>query len=245
MPFEIYFFPGEGLLKFIFSWRKPFEFFFSKEAFWNLFFPRGRFGIFFSLYKPIKKVPKFIFLSQNLTKFIFSWGRPFWNLFFSWGRPLENYIFLRKAFWNLFFSRRSTSNFFFLNFLRPHPQIINGHPLTAEIQNRIRWCCISRVGFLPLRDGIYFIEEMSVIPFHWCHQIGIPLVVFYSGWQRSLAFARLQLKIKIVGQMLRSNAETRICTPLFVAMYFAMWSRSNFGSRSKVMIKCLAHSGQY
>ena len=50
------FFTGEGLLKFIFL---------SREAFLNLFFPGGGFD-FFSLYKPIKNLPKFFFLSHEI-----------------------------------------------------------------------------------------------------------------------------------------------------------------------------------
>ena len=39
----------------------------------------------------------------------------------SWvGRRLKNYFFLEKGLWNLF-----------LDFLRPHPQIINGRPLKS------------------------------------------------------------------------------------------------------------------
>ncbi len=42
-----------------------------------------------------------------------------WKLFF----------FLEKAFWNLFFPGEGPLKFLFLDFLWPHPEIINGHPL--------------------------------------------------------------------------------------------------------------------
>ncbi len=48
---------------------------------------------FFSLYEPIKKLPKFIFLGEGLLRFIFFWGRPF-----------EIYFFLEKGL-QIFFSR--------------------------------------------------------------------------------------------------------------------------------------------
>ena len=48
---------------------------------------------------------------------------------FSSARPLKIYFFLESASQNLFFSREGPPKLFFLDFLWPHPQIINGRPL--------------------------------------------------------------------------------------------------------------------
>ncbi len=133
MPFENYFFLEKATWDLFFPGEGPLKFFFSREAFWNLFFPGGGFEIFFSLYEPIKKLPKIFFFShENFSGFIFSWGGHF-----------EIYFFLGKAFWDLFFPgegllrfifswRRPSEILFFLDFLRP-PQIINGRPLRYKL----------------------------------------------------------------------------------------------------------------
>ncbi len=100
------FFLRECLLKIIFSWKRPFEFFFPGRPL-NFFFSWRWLRNFFSVYKPIKKVPNF-----------------------SWGRPSEIYLFLRKGL-----------RFFFLDFLGPHPQIINGRPLRLSSHHSLS--CLS------------------------------------------------------------------------------------------------------
>ncbi len=111
------FFPGEGLLRFIFSRRRPFKNYFFKGGLVKFIFSRGLFGIFFPLYKPIKKVPNIFFshlcnwvwqslVALNLISIILY--HPFCVVFwewipnsgfiFSWGGPFEIYFFLEKAF---------------------------------------------------------------------------------------------------------------------------------------------------
>ena len=55
------------------------------------------------------------------------------NLFFPgnppYKRPLKIYYFLESASQNLFFPGEGPPKIFFLDFFRPHPQIINGRPL--------------------------------------------------------------------------------------------------------------------
>ncbi len=124
MPFENYF-----------SWRRPLEiYFFLEKAFWDYFFPGRSFEIyfflglasnFFSLYKPIRKLPNLVFLSQKfyfldyffreegLLRFIFSWRRPFEIYFFFW--------------------KRASECFFSSHFLWASPQIINGRPLSKVL----------------------------------------------------------------------------------------------------------------
>ena len=131
MPFENYFFlekaswdlffPGEGLLRFIFFPGRPFEiyfflgvaskiFFLSQKYFWIYFFLRRAFWDLF-------------FLEEGLLRFIFSWGMPF-----------EIYFFLEKGL-----------QFFFLDFLRALPQIINGRPLRViccqTSMKDLNWLC--------------------------------------------------------------------------------------------------------
>ncbi len=81
---------------------------------------------------------------MDLNEFIFSTGRPFEN-YFSQRRPLKINFSLEKALfpgegilkfifslgWHseIYFFLKKGSQIFFLDFLRPHPQIINGCPL--------------------------------------------------------------------------------------------------------------------
>ncbi len=101
------FFPEEGLLRLIFSWRRPFDIFFQgglliSDSLLKFIFSWGWLRSFFSLYEPIKRWP-FFFSHDNFSGFIFSWGRPlffledgFQDFFFSIssgpppnGRPLR------------------------------------------------------------------------------------------------------------------------------------------------------------
>ncbi len=126
-----------------FSWRRPFEIFFSGEAFRNLFFPGGGFD-FFSLYRPIKKLPKIVFFShKNFSGFIFSWGGPF-EIYFFLGKAFWYLFFLGKAFWDLFFPGEGPARFFF-SISPASPQIINGRPLWSLFAPNlgvIAFCCI-------------------------------------------------------------------------------------------------------
>ena len=82
------FFPREDLLEIIFSRRRSLGiYFFPENPFWNeLFFQGGLLEFifswgwlpnFFPLYKPIKKVPKFFFLSRKFVWIYFSLGEAF------------------------------------------------------------------------------------------------------------------------------------------------------------------------
>ena len=57
------------------------------------------------------------------------------NILHNWSStwPLEIYFFLRKAFEIYFFPDVHLQNFFFLEFLRPYPQIINGRPHRSPV----------------------------------------------------------------------------------------------------------------
>ena len=71
------------------------------------------------------------------------------NLFFP-GNPFHIHFFLRQDLSNFFLPVEGPPQFFFLDFLRPQPQIINGRPLTrarGERQFRIWNFCHLTFGF--------------------------------------------------------------------------------------------------
>ena len=141
-------FPRECLLRIIFSWGRPLEiYFFLKKAFWNLFF-LGVASNFFSLYKPIKKLPssqvstaKHVSYPQ-LTAIFVLW-KAFWYLFF-----------LGTAFRNLFFPGDGPTRFFFSISFGPPPRSLMVVPLVHE---RI-YFLVPLCGTYP--DG-YFLKDYS------------------------------------------------------------------------------------
>ena len=99
-------------------------------------------------------------------EFIFFAGLPFEN-YFSQRRPLKIYFFLEKAFFpgegilkfifslrwpsEIYFFLEKGFKIFFLDFLRPHPQIINGCPLKYLLKYdlfRIQNFCQVRHGWM-------------------------------------------------------------------------------------------------
>ena len=94
----------------------PFEnYFFLEKAFWD-FFSRGRpFEIYFFL----EVASKFFSFSRKVFWDLFFLGEGLLRFIFSWGRPFEIY----------FFPGEGPPEYFFLDFLQAHPQIINGRPL--------------------------------------------------------------------------------------------------------------------
>ncbi len=56
-----------------------------------------------------------------------------------------------RAFWKLFFANKRAFQFFFLDFLRSHPKIINGRPLRGAEQE-VHQCSVFSI----------FLEHISV-----------------------------------------------------------------------------------
>ncbi len=80
-----------------------------------------------------------------------------------WGGRRKNrkwiYFSRGNAFWNLFFPDMHLQKKFFLDFLRPHPQIINGRPLRVDLD--LGW---SRIYWLHGRGQQYFWLQKSRMP---------------------------------------------------------------------------------
>ena len=117
-------------------------------------------------------------LGKGLPNLFFLRGQPL-KLFFPWGLPLEIYFFLGSASQNLFFSWRVSlkiyfflekdlRNFFFLNFLRPHPQIINGRPLRWIGLPWILKCQYPKNANFWLILGPSIASILKQYCIHWC-----------------------------------------------------------------------------
>ncbi len=105
-------------------------------------------------------------------------GNPFRIKFFSSAKPLKIYFFLGKASQNLFsqrvplkiyfFLERGHQNYFFLDFLRPHPQIITGRPLSLKVyvwktEKIYLFQTFSTLVLLCMRFLIFYINHRDLL----------------------------------------------------------------------------------
>ena len=110
--------------EFIFSWEPLLYNFFSSARPLKISFLLGKASQNF--FFPPRGLSIFLFFLESASQNLFFPGKCLSKFIFSWRVPLKIYFFLEKGLWNFFF-----------DFLRPHPQIIKGRPLTDSPNSNI------------------------------------------------------------------------------------------------------------